>query len=189
MLIRINKYLPTAITCLLAVLLVVLCASNVNAQTLQAQLATRAVTNDDITSYALPSTTESSGGLATVGLGQPVYLDAEVDIKCSCVANLKRDVVAGQQTGRFERGARHQSAGVQCATVSTLRCLDLSGGRPEAATPGRRWDLQSFRHYYDRRVGCRNSPGDDRRQYLHGHFGVLAVPQQRTGGNHLVDGK
>jgi len=80
MLIRLNKYIPTAITCLLELLLVVVCVPNVNAQTLQAQLATRAVTNDDITSYALASTTETSGGLATVGLGQPVYLDAEVDI-------------------------------------------------------------------------------------------------------------
>jgi len=80
MLIRIQKCIPAASTCFLAVLLVVLCAANVSAQTLAAQLATRAVTNDDISAYSLPATTDRSGGLTTVGLGEAVYLDAEVAI-------------------------------------------------------------------------------------------------------------
>ena len=81
MLIRIQKCIPAASTCLLAILLVVLCAANVSAQTLAAQLATRALTNDEIGAYSLPSATDRSGGLTTVGLGEAVYLDAEVDIK------------------------------------------------------------------------------------------------------------
>src|SRR6516165_9029183 len=53
----------------------------VNAQTnLQAQLVLRPVSTGDITNYKLPSTTEVSGGLSTVGIGQAVYLDANVNI-------------------------------------------------------------------------------------------------------------
>jgi len=81
MLIRIQKCIPAASTCLLAILLVALCAANVSAQTLAAQLATRALTNDDIGAYSLPTATDRSGGLTTVGLGEAVYLDAEVDIR------------------------------------------------------------------------------------------------------------
>ena len=80
MLIRIKKCIPTGSTCLLALLLVAICATNVSAQTLAAQLVPRAVTNDDITAFGLPATTDRSGGLTTVGLGEAVYLDAEVDI-------------------------------------------------------------------------------------------------------------
>jgi hypothetical protein len=80
MLIRIKKCVPTASTCLLALLLVAICATSVSAQTLQAQLATRPVSRDDIAAYGLPSTTELTGGLTTVGLGQPVHLEAEIDI-------------------------------------------------------------------------------------------------------------
>ncbi len=39
------------------------------------------MTPDDIAAYNLPATTENSGGLTTVGLGQPAYLEADVDIK------------------------------------------------------------------------------------------------------------
>jgi len=64
-----------------AVLLVVLSAITVSAQTtLLAQLATRPMNNDDITAYKLPATTENTGGLSTVGVGQPVYLEAQADI-------------------------------------------------------------------------------------------------------------
>jgi len=81
MLIRIKKCIPTATTCLLAVLLVALCATNVSAQTtLAAQLIPRAVTNDDIATFNLPTGTDRSGGLTTVGLGEAAYLEAEVDI-------------------------------------------------------------------------------------------------------------
>ena len=46
----------------------------------QARLGLRAVSNDDIAAYKLPSTTQRSGGLTTIGLGQPAYLEALVNI-------------------------------------------------------------------------------------------------------------
>ena len=73
----------TAAVCLLAALLLFMCAPIVSAQTttLAAQLIPRPLTNDDITAFKLASTTETSGGLLSVGLGQPAYLEADVDIK------------------------------------------------------------------------------------------------------------
>jgi len=47
--------------------------------TLAPRLAQRAVTNGDIATYKLPSTTQVSGGLGTVGLGEPLYLEVQVD--------------------------------------------------------------------------------------------------------------
>ncbi len=48
--------------------------------TLNGQLLLRPVTAHDISIYGLPSTTEISGGLATVGVGTAVYPEAEVNI-------------------------------------------------------------------------------------------------------------
>lgn len=47
---------------------------------LQAQLVLRPVTPGDIAAYKLPSTTDVSGGLLNVGLGQPAYLEAQINI-------------------------------------------------------------------------------------------------------------
>lgn len=47
---------------------------------LQAQLVPRPLTPGDITAYQLPPGTETSGGLSTVGVGQPVYVEADVNI-------------------------------------------------------------------------------------------------------------
>ena len=62
------------------VLLTAICATSVSAQTVAAQLIPRPMSRDDIAAYGLPSTTELTGGLTTVGLGQPVQLEADVDI-------------------------------------------------------------------------------------------------------------
>jgi hypothetical protein len=45
---------------------------------LQGQLSIRPLSRDDIAASSLPATTELSGGLATVGIGAPVYLEALV---------------------------------------------------------------------------------------------------------------
>jgi hypothetical protein len=45
----------------------------------QAQIVPRPLTPGDITAYQLPAGTETSGGLSTVGVGQPVYLEADLD--------------------------------------------------------------------------------------------------------------
>ncbi len=42
------------------------------------QIIARPLTPGDVTTYGLPSTTENSGGLTTVGIGTPVYLEVEV---------------------------------------------------------------------------------------------------------------
>ena len=70
-----NKNAPT---CLLAgVLLDVAAATTATAATpaLTAQLIPRPLTPGEKTTYGLPSSMEVSGGLTTVGIGQPVYLE------------------------------------------------------------------------------------------------------------------
>jgi hypothetical protein len=42
------------------------------------QIGARALTPQEIKDYGLPATTQTSGGLYTVGLGQPLYLEAQV---------------------------------------------------------------------------------------------------------------
>jgi hypothetical protein len=44
----------------------------------QAHVALRPLTNDDVAAYKLPATTQRSGGLTTIGIGQPAYLEARV---------------------------------------------------------------------------------------------------------------
>src|SRR5579871_6866665 len=72
--------ISTRCTCLLIFAVLALCAVNGYGQTLKAQLATRPISRDDIAAYKLASTMELTGGLNTVGLGQAVHLEAEVDI-------------------------------------------------------------------------------------------------------------
>lgn len=45
-----------------------------------AKVSFRPMTRDDIAAYKLPSTTQVSGGLSTVGIGEPLYLEALIDI-------------------------------------------------------------------------------------------------------------
>ena len=47
---------------------------------LQGRLIPRPLTPGEITNYKLPAGTEVSGGLTTVGVGSPVYLEADVNI-------------------------------------------------------------------------------------------------------------
>ena len=64
------------------VLLAMAAATIASAQTpapLQAKLAVRPVTRGDIAAFKLPSTTQVSAGLKTVGLGQPLYLEAQIN--------------------------------------------------------------------------------------------------------------
>ncbi|HLJ45283.1 MAG TPA: hypothetical protein VKU01_04715 [Bryobacteraceae bacterium] len=76
---RTFRLAPRTLTCLIAVLLVVVAAATAFAQTtLQAQLSLRAMTRDDLAAYGLPSTTELTAGLTTVGVGQPAHIEAMV---------------------------------------------------------------------------------------------------------------
>src|SRR5215472_7869942 len=64
---------------ILAALLAACIALTATAQTsLQGQLTVRALSRDDIAAHGLPSTTELSGPLTTVGIGAPVYLEAQI---------------------------------------------------------------------------------------------------------------
>lgn len=61
---------------LTALLLVAMLALSALAQ--QGQIGTRALTPQEIKDYGLPADTQVSGGLGTVGVGQPAYLEAQV---------------------------------------------------------------------------------------------------------------
>jgi hypothetical protein len=63
-----------------AALAVVAVSATLNAQTLQAPvLALRPVTTGDLALYKLPATVQVSGGLTTLALGEPWYLEVQVD--------------------------------------------------------------------------------------------------------------
>ncbi|HTX37575.1 MAG TPA: multiheme c-type cytochrome [Bryobacteraceae bacterium] len=80
--VRINQRLPRALAGLSAVALMAVAATTtLSAQTtMTPRLVVRALTNGDIDNYKLPSTTQVSGGLETVGLGEPLYLEVQIDI-------------------------------------------------------------------------------------------------------------
>ena len=79
--VRANQRLPRALAGRLAVaLMAVVATTTLSAQTvMQPRLVVRALTNGDIASYKLPSTTQVSGGLNTVAIGEPLYLEVQVD--------------------------------------------------------------------------------------------------------------
>lgn len=83
MLIRNQGYHPAPGTLrgLLAVVLMAAAApsAGIAQTTVKAKIALRALTRDDIAAYQLPSTTQISAGLSTIGVGQPAYLDVLVD--------------------------------------------------------------------------------------------------------------
>ncbi|HLK63540.1 MAG TPA: hypothetical protein VKU19_08880 [Bryobacteraceae bacterium] len=61
-------------------LLAVAVPAAMNAQTaVQPRLAIRPLTTGDVSTYKLPSTTQLSGGFNTVGLGEPLYLEVQID--------------------------------------------------------------------------------------------------------------
>jgi len=80
--VKMDYRLPRALAGLSALaLLAVAAMTTLNAQTtlLAPRLALRALTPGDIATYKLPSTSQVSGGLGTVGLGEPLYMEVQVD--------------------------------------------------------------------------------------------------------------
>jgi hypothetical protein len=74
------KQTKKAITCLLGVVLITMAAAVTASAANPPQIVLRPLTPGDISKYKLPSTTTStSPGLATVAIGSPIYLEAEVD--------------------------------------------------------------------------------------------------------------
>ena len=89
------KFLPT---CLITVAVMALSiVTTAKAQTnLQPQIALRPLTAVDRTTYGLPSSTELSGGLSTVGIGTAVYLEVEVNTNfpASGITNVTWSLIA-----------------------------------------------------------------------------------------------
>ena len=82
--VKMDYRLPRALAGLSAVALMAVAATTTlsaqtTAATLAPRLALRAVTPGDIATYKLPSTSQVSGGLGTVGLGEPLYMEVQVD--------------------------------------------------------------------------------------------------------------
>ena len=80
--VRIIQRLPRALTGLLTLALMAVAATTtLSAQAaMQPRLVVRALTTGDVSAYKLPSTTQLSGGLTTVGIGEPLYLEVQIDI-------------------------------------------------------------------------------------------------------------
>ncbi len=76
-----KERLPKALTGLLAVTLVAVAVPTaVQAQTaVQPRLVVRPLTTGEISTYKLATGTQLSGGLSTVALGEPLYLEMQVD--------------------------------------------------------------------------------------------------------------
>ena len=76
------KHMKKVPTCLMGVVLMTTAAAmtaSAAAPALNGQLVLRPLTPGDVSVYKLPATTESSPGLTTVGIGAPVYLEAEIN--------------------------------------------------------------------------------------------------------------
>jgi hypothetical protein len=82
------KALPGLLT---LALLAVAATTTLPAQTtlLQPRLAARPIASGDVSVYNLPSTTEYASGLTTIGIGEPAYLEVQVD------ATIPADKIAG----------------------------------------------------------------------------------------------
>lgn len=68
---------------LMAAALMAMTVISAKAQGIQARLVARPLTPGEITAYGLPASTEVSGGLTTVGVGQAVYLEVDVTTNVS----------------------------------------------------------------------------------------------------------
>jgi hypothetical protein len=76
---KIKNHLSQTLTGLVFGVAVVFGATALQAQpTTLGQIGARALTPQEIKDYGLPATTQVSGGLYTVGVGQPLYLEAQV---------------------------------------------------------------------------------------------------------------
>ncbi len=80
---KMNHRTRKAQSCLLTVALISMMATlaaEAAPPALNARVIPRPVTPNDVTIYSLPASTEYSGGLSTLGIGTPAYLEADVNI-------------------------------------------------------------------------------------------------------------
>jgi hypothetical protein len=74
---------PTGLVAVVLMLMIVAIMANAQTATppaLNTRLILRPLTTGDISTYKLPSTTETSPGLINVGIGQAAYLEADINI-------------------------------------------------------------------------------------------------------------
>jgi hypothetical protein len=109
--IKLNSQSPA--TGLVAVMLMTMVATTfATAQTgLQAHLAVSSPPPGEITAYKLPSTTETSPGLTTLGVGQPAYPEAQIRPSW-CHQGID------QQAGRFGGAITESPLGAGIPTLS-----------------------------------------------------------------------
>ena len=157
--VRINQRLPRALAGLFAVALMAVAATTtLSAQTtMTPRLVVRALTNGDIATYKLPSTTQVSGGLETVGLGEPLYLEVQIDIgiPASQIAGVIWTLTSKAPI-RFAGNVGRQSVGIECADCRAVGPPGLPGGWAAIAAPGCTWDVR--RHRYGHRRQQRDRP-------------------------------
>ncbi len=75
-----SKKAPTGLMAVVLLTLLAAFTASAAAPALNGQLILRPLTPGDISAYKLPSTTEASPGITTVGIGSPVYLEAEINL-------------------------------------------------------------------------------------------------------------
>ena len=146
--VKLNQRLPRALAGLFAVALMAVAATTtLSAQTaMPPRLVVRAVTNGDIAAYKLPSTTQVSGGLETVGLGEPLYFEVQIDIGIPANADCRSDLDPDHQAGQFNGHAGSESAGADCAHCRAVGPPGLPGGWTAIAPAGCTWGLHRNRH-------------------------------------------
>ena len=189
--VKMNKRLPGALAGLFAVaLMTVAGTTTLSAQTtMTPRLVVRALTNGDISSYKLPSTTQVSGGLGTVGLGEPLYLEVQVDIGLTAaqLGGVTWAISEAPSGSAAKLAASPLGAAVPIAEPSDRLVYQVAGR--QLLQPDRSRALRSECHRDDQRHGdgagaivyCRHLCGRSR---LH------AVPWRRAcpgAGNTVVE--
>lgn len=103
------KHLHQPIAALLAVLILLVCASSSYAQ----KIGARPLTHQEIHDYGLPEGTAPSGGLFTVGVGESVYLEVLVD-KGTVVNSVQWSVAPVEY---YDFGIADSSAGIMASPL------------------------------------------------------------------------
>ena len=105
---------------------------------MQGQVIARPLTPGDKTTYGLPASLEVSGGISTVGIGTPVYLEAEINIAIPA-ADIPGVtwVLTNQPPGSVAALAAQPPWEPMFRFMSPRDRVRLPSGRPDALAPGR----------------------------------------------------
>ena len=96
---------------------------------LNGRLVLRPLTPGDVTLYQLPASTETSPGLTTVGIGSPVYLEAEINIAIPASDIISVNWLLANEPGVFRGVPDQQPAGHECPRLWTGGSFAVSSGR------------------------------------------------------------